>query len=87
MRCQCIAAANFLKDFHLARQSLHLLVGHAARVGETASGLPVRQWCAGKDIKLDEFVSAGSHNLKGMAVSGCGIEPVRIERKGSYCKK
>jgi hypothetical protein len=41
----------------------------------------------GEDIKLDEFVSAGGHNLKGMAVSGCGIEPVRIERKGSYCKK
>jgi hypothetical protein len=73
--CRGVAAANFLKDSSRAPE---LLVGQATRVGE--NGQPITgQWCAGEDIKLDEFVSAGGPNLKGMAVSRWGIEQVRCD--------
>jgi len=71
-----IAGANFLKD---SSRTPELLVGQAARVGENGQRI-TDQRCAGEDIKLDELVSARGHNLKGMAVSNCGIEQVRIER-------
>ena len=41
----------------------------------------------GKDIKLDEFVSANGHNPKRMAINRCGIEQLSHQPKAALGKK
>ena len=41
----------------------------------------------GKDIKLDEFVSANGHNPKRMAINSCGIEQLSHQPKAALGKK
>ena len=47
-----------LGKIHLARESLHLLVGQTARVGKNRQRIAGER-CLRKNIELNEFVSAG----------------------------
>jgi hypothetical protein len=59
-----VTAADCRKDLFMSRARVCICLAVRPRASvKTASGLPV-QLCAGEDIKLGEFVSAGGHNLK-----------------------
>src|SRR4029077_14655823 len=46
------------REMHLASESLHVLVGQTARVGENGERIAGER-CLRKNIELNEFVSAG----------------------------